>query len=78
MAQIHWQTNARNRVGLAAETEPHQREQQPAGVDIEDIADAAGHINSSVTRNVYRHQIAGKVTRAPAAMDAIFGQVRGS
>jgi hypothetical protein len=35
-----------------------------AGVDIDDIADAAGHINSSVTGNVYRHQIAGKVTRA--------------
>jgi integrase len=49
-----------------------------AYVDIEDIADAADHINSSVTRNVYRHQIAGKVTRAPAAMDAIFGRVSGS
>lgn len=49
-----------------------------AGVDIEDIADAAGHINSNVTRTVYRHVIADKITRAPAAMDEIFGQVRGS
>jgi hypothetical protein len=31
-----------------------------------------------VTRNVYRHQIADKVTWAAAAMDAIFGQVSGS
>jgi hypothetical protein len=28
--------------------------------------------------DVYRHQIADKVTKAPAAMDAIFGQVSGS
>ena len=49
-----------------------------AGVDIEDIADAAGHINSNVTRTVYRHQIADKITRAASAMDEIFGQVRGS
>ena len=51
-----------------------------AGVDIEDIADAAGHVTSSVTRNVYRHQIADKLTRAPAAMDGILrpGEVSGS
>ena len=51
-----------------------------AGVDIEDIADAAGHINSTVTRTVYRHQLADKLTRAPRAMDAIFnpGEVGGS
>lgn len=51
-----------------------------AGVDIEDIADAAGHITSAVTRNVYRHQLADKLTRAPAAMDAILrpGEVSGS
>lgn len=29
-----------------------------AGVDIEEIADAVGHINSTVTKAVYRHQIA--------------------
>jgi IS30 family transposase len=44
-----------------------------AGVDIDAIADAAGHVNSSVTREVYRHQIADKVSRAAAAMDQIFG-----
>ena len=43
-----------------------------AGVDIEDIADAAGHITSAVTRNVYRHQLADRLTKASAAMDAIF------
>jgi integrase len=44
-----------------------------AGVDMEDVADAAGHVNSTVTRTVYRHQIADKVARAAAAMDQIFG-----
>lgn len=44
-----------------------------AGVDIEDIADAAGHSSSSVTREVYRHQISDKVARAAEAMDRIFG-----
>ncbi len=39
------------------------------GVAIEDIADAAGHVNSNVTRAVYRHLIADTVTKAPAAMD---------
>ena len=39
------------------------------GVPVEDIADAVGHVNSNVTRAVYRHQIADTVTRAPAAMD---------
>jgi len=37
-----------------------------------DIADAAGHITSAVTRNVYRHQLADRLTKASAAMDAIF------
>jgi integrase len=50
-----------------------------AGTDLEDIADAAGHVTSAVTRNVYRHQLADKLTRASAAMDAIFrpGEVSG-
>jgi integrase len=51
-----------------------------AGIDLEDIADAAGHVTSAVTRNVYRHQLADKLTKASAAMDAIFrpGEVSGS
>ena len=40
-----------------------------SGVAIEDIADAAGHVNANITRAVYRHQISDTVTRAPAAMD---------
>jgi integrase len=43
-----------------------------AGVDLEDVADAVGHVNSVVTRTVYRHQIADTVARAAAAMDRIF------
>ena len=39
------------------------------GASIEDIADAAGHVNPNVTRAVYRHQISDTVTRAPAALD---------
>ena len=49
-----------------------------SGVDIEKIADAVGHVNSTVTKTVYRHQIADKVTVAATAMDAIFGQASGS
>ncbi|HLQ54620.1 MAG TPA: tyrosine-type recombinase/integrase [Streptosporangiaceae bacterium] len=44
-----------------------------SGVDIERIADAAGHINSNVTRAVYRHQIADKVAAAAEAMDLRYG-----
>jgi integrase len=43
------------------------------GVDMEVIADSVGHVNSTVTRTVYRHQIADTVARAAAAMDQIFG-----
>ena len=39
------------------------------GTSIEDIADAAGHVNPNVTRAVYRHVISDTVTRAPAALD---------
>ena len=44
-----------------------------AGVDMEVIADSVGHVNSTVTRTVYRHQLADTVARAAAAMDQIFG-----
>jgi integrase len=46
---------------------------QTPGLDIDAIADAAGHVNATVTRTVYRHQIADKVSLAAAAMDQIFG-----
>jgi integrase len=49
-----------------------------SGVDIEQIADAVGHVNSTVTKTVYRHQIAGKVTVVATAMDAVFGEASGS
>jgi integrase len=74
------------RAGLGAGWHPHETRHtwvsilSDAGVDIEDIADAAGHITSAVTRNVYRHQLADKLTKASAAMDAIFSpaEVSGS
>ena len=40
---------------------------------MEDIADSVGHVNSVVTRTVYRHQINDTVARAAAAMDRVFG-----
>jgi integrase len=49
-----------------------------AGVDIEVVADAAGHISSSVTRTTYRHQIDDVVAGATVTMDEIFGKVSGS
>lgn len=63
------------RAGLGNGWHPHERRHtwvsvlSGAGVDIEDIADAAGHTNSIVTRTVCRH--ADKLTRAPKAMDGI-------
>jgi integrase len=51
-----------------------------AGIDIDKIADAAGHINSNVTKTVYRHVIADKITEAATVMDSIFpeGKAGGS
>jgi hypothetical protein len=49
-----------------------------SGVEIEQIADAVGHINSAVTKAVYRHQIADEVTSVATAVDAIFGEAKGS
>lgn len=43
-----------------------------SGVDIERIADAAGHKNSNVTKTVYRHVISDKISAAADAMDEIF------
>jgi integrase len=73
-----------DRAGIGSNWHPHEQRHtfvsvlSDAGIDIEAIADAAGHANSSVTRTVYRHQIADKVSRAAAAMDEIFGRVSGS
>jgi integrase len=67
------------RAGIGPDWHPHEQRHtfvsvlSDAGLDIEQIADAAGHVNSTVTRTVYRHQIADKVTRAAEAMDRIFG-----
>ena len=49
-----------------------------SGVSIEDIADAVGHVNSTVTKTTYRHQIADEVTAVATAMDAIFGDAGSS
>ena len=73
------------RAGLGAGGHPHETRHtwvsllSDAGVDLEDIADAAGHFTSAVTLNVYRHQLADRLTKASAAMDTIFSpaEVRG-
>jgi integrase len=41
------------------------------GIDIEVIADAMGHANSNVTRTVYRHGLADRISAAAAAFDRI-------
>ena len=89
--QPEWQSNVRrrfkkacDRAGIGSDWHPHEQRHtfvsvlSDAGVDIEAIADAAGHVNSNVTRTVYRHQIADKITGAAAAMDSIFGKASGS
>ncbi len=42
-----------------------------AGVPIEAIADAAGHVNSQITRTVYRHQLGDTITTAAVTWDAL-------
>jgi integrase len=44
-----------------------------AGTDIELISDAVGHINSHITRTVYAHAIADKISAAATVMDRIYG-----
>jgi integrase len=41
------------------------------GTDIEVIADAMGHVNSNVTRTVYRHAMADQISAAAGAFDKI-------
>jgi integrase len=43
-----------------------------SNVSVERIADAVGHVNSNVTRAVYRHQLADTVADAAAVMDSRF------
>jgi integrase len=89
----HWPQDVRKQFGKLCEQaglgpgwHPHETRHtwvsilSDAGVDIEDIGDAAGHVTSAVTRNVYRHQLADKLTKASAAMDRIvnLGEVSGS
>jgi integrase len=41
------------------------------GTDIEVIADAMGHVNSNVTRTVYRHAMSDQISAAAGAFDKI-------
>ena len=42
-----------------------------SGVDIEVISDAVGHVNSTITRTTYRHQIADKIEATASTWNAI-------
>ena len=72
------------KAGLGEGWHPHEQRHtfvsvlSHAGVDIEQIADAAGHINSNVTKTVYRHQLADKLSVAATVMDATFGASGGA
>jgi integrase len=43
-----------------------------AGVNIEKIADAAGHVNSAITRRVYRHALADTIVETATVMDRVY------
>jgi integrase len=47
-----------------------------ACMSIEAIADAVGHVNSTITRNVYRHQVRDEISSAAVAWDAMGGGQR--
>jgi integrase len=49
-----------------------------SGVDIEQIADLAGHANSHVTKVVYRHLLADKLGTAATVMDQVFSREAGT
>jgi integrase len=44
-----------------------------AGVDVEVIADHVGHVNSTITRSVYRHQLADEIGTAAVVFDHLYG-----
>jgi integrase len=44
-----------------------------AGVDLEVIADYVGHVNSNVTRGVYRHLLADEIGAAAVVFDRLYG-----
>ena len=79
----HFQTLC-GRAGIGAGWTPREQRHtfvsvlSDSGVDIEQIADAVGHVNSTVTKAVYRHQIADEITSAATVMDSIFGEAKGS
>jgi integrase len=66
------------RAGLGRDWQPRETRHtfvsalSDAGVDIEKIADAAGHINSTVTKVVYRHGLADVVAEAAGVMDRLY------
>jgi len=69
------------RAGIGSDWHPHEQRHTfvsvlwDAGVDIDRIADAAGHINSNVTKTTYRHVLGDKMTTAAAVMDAVFPKI---
>jgi integrase len=44
-----------------------------AGENLETIADLVGHVNSNVTRAVYRHQLAEEIGTAAQVFDRLYG-----
>lgn len=72
------------RAGPGDDWHPHEQRHSfvsilsDAAVDIDQIADAAGHINAAVTRSVYRHVLADKLAIAARVMDATFRSAGGA
>lgn len=67
-----------DRAGIGSDWHCHEQRHtfvsvlSDGGVDIEQIADAVGHKNSTVTKTVYRHVISDKISAAANVMDEIF------
>jgi integrase len=45
-----------------------------SGIDLEVIADHVGHVNSNVTRGVYRHLLADEIGTAAVVFDGLYGE----
>jgi integrase len=45
-----------------------------SGVSIEEIADAVGHVNSNITKIVYRHQLRDEISTAATVFDGLAGE----
>jgi integrase len=81
-----WPQNVRSRfrslcgqAGIGEDWQLHElrhtfvSQMSQAGVDVEVIADHVGHVNSNVTRGIYRHVLADEMNAAALVFDKLYG-----